>query len=215
MPEMTLRDAMFSLRAMRRLRVDPVPEEDLRFLIEAATQAPNGENQQNWRFVVVQDADQRRRIGEAYQELAANSVRPVVDGEAGEDFPESELFIYRNAWRLAQRIGDAPALIFFCVKGPIPDDRAWGATYYGSIFPAAQNLMLAARSRGLGSVLTTLHLLDEKPFREILALPEGVNTIALIPVGYPEGKFGPPLRDPAPSVTHWDRWNDESPSGLR
>ena len=214
MPEMTLRDAMFSLRAMRRLRPDPVPEEDLRFLIEAATQAPNGENQQNWRFVVVQDADQRRRIGEAYQELAANSVRPVVDGESGGNLPESERFIYGNAWRLAQRIGDAPALIFFCVKGPIPDDRAWGATYYGSIFPAAQNLMLAARSRGLGSVLTTLHLLDEKPFREILALPEGVNTIALIPVGYPEGKFGPPLRDPASSVTHWDRWNDESPSNL-
>ena len=213
MPEMTLRDAMFSLRSMRRLKSDPVPEEDLRFLIEAATQAPNGENQQSWRFVVVQDADQRRRIGEAYQELAATSVRPVVDGEAGENLPESERFIYGNAWRLAQRIGDAPALIFLCVKGPVPDDRAWGATYYGSIFPAAQNLMLAARSRGLGSVLTTLHLLDEKPFREILALPEGVNTIALIPVGYPEGKFGPPLRDPAPTVTHWDRWNDESPSG--
>ena len=209
MPEMTLRDAMFSLRAMRRLKSDPVPEEDLRFLIEAATQAPNGENQQNWRFVVVQDADQRRRIGEAYQELAATSVRPVVDGETGENLPESERFIYGNAWRLAQRIGDAPALIFFCVKGPVPDDRAWGATYYGSIFPAAQNLMLAARSRGLGSVLTTLHLLDEKPFREILNLPEDVNTLAMIPVGYPEGKFGPPLREPAATVTHWDRWNDE------
>jgi len=209
MSEMTLRDAMFSLRAMRRLRGDPVPQEDLRFLVEAATQAPNGENRQNWRFVVVRDAEQRRRIGEAYEALASGSVQTVVEGEAGEELPEAERFIYRNAWRLAQRIGAAPALIFVCARGPIPTDRAWSATYYGSIFPAVQNLMLAARSRGLGSVLTTLHLLDEKPFREILGLPEDVNTLALIPVGYPEGQFGPPLREPAAAVTHWDRWNDE------
>lgn len=212
MSEITLRDAIFSLRAMRRLRTDPVPEEDLQFLVEAAIQAPNGENRQSWRFVVVRDAEQRRRIGLAYEALAEGSVRSAVEGEAGEEFPEAERVVYRNAWRLAQRIGAAPALIFVCARGPIPQDRAWSATYYGSIFPAVQNLMLAARSRGLGSVLTTLHLLDEKPFREILGLPYDVNTLALIPVGYPEGKFGPPLREPAVAVTHWDRWNDEGPA---
>ena len=212
MSEITLRDAIFSLRSMRRLHTDPVPEADLRFLVDSAIQAPNGENRQNWRFVVVQNAEQRRRIGEAYEALAKNSVQTVVDGETQEEVPEAELVVYRNAWRLAQRIGDAPALIFVCVRAPIPQDRAWSATFYGSIFPAIQNLMLAARSRGLGSVLTTLHLLDEKPFREILELPEDVNTIALIPVGYPEGKFGPPLREPAETVTHWDRWNDGEPT---
>lgn len=213
MSKMTLHDAMFSLRAMRRLRGDPVPEEDLRYLVEAATQAPNGENQQNWRFVVVVDAEQRRRIGEAYEALADGSVRSVVEGGSGEDLPEAERFIYKNAWRLAQRIGAAPALIFVCARGPIPTDRAWSATYYGSVFPAVQNLMLAARSRGLGSVLTTLHLLDEKPFREILQLPDDVHTLALIPIGYPEGKFGPPLREPAATFTHWDRWSDgEAPN---
>lgn len=204
MSEISLRDAMFSLRAMRRLKPDPVSEEDLRFLVEAATQAASGHNIQSWGFIVVRDAEQRRRIGEAYLELASTSVKTALEAE----MPEADRKIYQNAWRLAERFVDIPALIVCCLRGPVPRDRAWQATWYGSIFPAVQNLMLAARSRGLGTVLTTLHLLDETPFRKILELPDDVYTVAIIPVGHPEGAFGPPLREPAETVTHWDRWSE-------
>lgn len=190
---------------MRRLKKDPVPEADLRFLIEAATQAPSGHNMQSWGFIIVRDADQRRRIGEAYLELAKTSVKTTLDGE----MPEADRKVYQNAWRLAERFVDIPVLIVACMHGPIPDTPAWESTYYGSIYPAVQNLMLAARSRGLGTVLTTLHLLDEAPFAKILELPNNVHTTAIIPVGYPQGEFRRPLRAPAESVTHWDRWSEK------
>lgn len=204
MSELSLRDAIFSLRAMRRMKKDPVPEEDLCFLVEAATQAASGHNQQSWGFIIVRDAEQRRRIGEAYLELATTSVKTALESE----MPEADRKVYQNAWRLAERFVDVPALIVACMRGPIPTDRAWQSTYYGSIYPAVQNLMLAARSRGLGTVLTTLHLLDETPFAKILELPDDVHTTAIIPVGYPEGEFGRPVRAPAESVTHWDRWRE-------
>ena len=203
MSDISLRDAIYSLRAMRRMKKDPVPEEDLRAIVEAATQAASGHNQQTWNFIVVRDADQRRRIGEAYLELAGTSVKTALQGE----MPETDRKIYDNAWRLAGRFKDVPALVVCCMQGPVPSDRAWQSTWYGSIYPAIQNLMLAARARGLGTVLTTLHLLDETPFRKILELPDEIVTVAIIPVGYPEGEFGKPLRDPAERFTHWDRWS--------
>ena len=203
MSDISLRDAIYSLRAMRRMKKDPIPEEDLRAIVEAATQAASGHNQQTWNFIVVRDADQRRRIGEAYLELAGTSVKTALQGE----MPETDRKIYDNAWRLAGRFKDVPALVVCCMQGPVPSDRAWQSTWYGSIYPAIQNLMLAARTRGLGTVLTTLHLLDETPFRKILELPDEIVTVAIIPVGYPEGEFGKPLRDPAERFTHWDRWS--------
>ena len=205
MLEPSLHDAIFSLRAMRRMKPDPVPEADLRYLIEAATQAASGHNSQSWGFIVVRDAQQRRRIGEAYHELAKTSVKTTLEGE----MPEDERKVYQNAWRLAERFVDIPVLIVACMRGPIPTTRAWESTYYGSIYPAVQNLMLAARSRGLGTVLTTLHLLDETRFAKILELPDDVHTVAIIPVGYPQGEFGRPMRAPAESVTHWDRWSEQ------
>ena len=95
------------------------------------------------------------------------------------------------------------------MRSPRPTDLAWSATWYGSIFPAVQNLMLAARSRGLGTVLTTLHLLDEAPFKKILGLPDDVHSVAIIPVGHPEGKFGPPVREPVETFLHRDRWDPD------
>ena len=204
MSDIFLHDAIFSLRAMRRLKKDPVPEEDLRFLVEAATQAASGHNTQSWGFIIVRDADQRRRIGEAYLEIAGKSVKTALSNE----MPDTDRKVYQNAWRMAERFVDIPALIVCCMRGPIPTDRAWQSTWYGSIYPAVQNLMLAARARGLGTLITTLHLVDETPFRKILELPDDVHTTTIIPVGYPEGKFGRPMRDPAETVTHWDRWSE-------
>lgn len=203
---LSLHEAIHTLRAMRRLRPDPVPEAELRYLVEAATRAPSGENRQGWRFVVVTDPEQRRRLGEVYRGLGERFIR---DGAlaGGRLDPETER-VYRHAMVLVEQLGRAPALVVACAEGPPPADPAGAATWWGSIFPAVQNLLLAARARGLGATLTTLHRAAEDEVRAILAIPPGVEAVALVPVGYPEGRFGPPRRRPAAEVTFWDRWGE-------
>ena len=203
--ELSLHDAIYSLRAMRRLLPDPVPEQEIRYLIESATQAASATNAQQWAFVVVQDAEQRRQVAELYCDLANRFVRPVAEGETG--LPDEQRRVWEHAWTFAQRLSEVPVLIVACMREPVVGEAVSAhASFFGSIFPAVQNLMLAARSRGLGTTLTTLHLGDEKRFKEILEIPEEVQTIAMIPVGYPKGKWRKPKRRPIDAVTHWDRW---------
>lgn len=202
---LSLHDAIHTLRAVRRLRPDPVPEAELRYLVEAATRAPSGENRQTWRFVVVTDATTRARLGEVYRGLGERYLR---DGAlaSGRLDPDTER-VYRHAMTLVETLGRAPALVVPCMEGPPPRDPAGAATWWGSIFPAVQNLLLAARARGLGTTLTTLHRADEAAVKALLGIPAEVEAVALIPVGYPAGRgFGPPRRRPADEVTFWDRW---------
>jgi len=204
---LSLVEAIYSLRAMRRLAPDPVSEEDLRFLVDAATQAPSASNAQHWAFIVVTDAEQRRRLGEIYREVG----RVVIRDQAlasGRLSPATEK-VYRNAMLLVEGMGSAPALIVVAARGQHPADAAQAAAWYGSLFPAVQNLMLAARSRGLGTTLTTLHKLREADVKAVLGIPEGWETVVLIPVGHPRGRFGPVLRAPSAQVTHWDRWGNQ------
>ena len=208
MSELTLHEAIYTTRAMRRLKRDPVSDEDLRYIIDAATQAPTGSNQQGFGFVVVTDPDQKRKLGEVYRELGHKLVKPV--SEEGSGANEATRRVYRNAMVLVDHLGEAPALIVVCHAGGHPADPVSGAAYYGSIFPAVQNLMLAARSRGLGTTLTTLHKAAEGRVKEILDIPEDVDTVAMIPVGYPEGKWGRPKRRPSTEITHWNRWQARS-----
>ncbi|MEE8581655.1 MAG: nitroreductase family protein [Myxococcota bacterium] len=204
MSELSLHDAIYSLRAMRRLKSDPVPEADLRRLIDAATQAASGENRQRWAFVVVTDPDKRRRLGEIYRALGHRYLR---DAGLERDAESEDLRrVYRGALALVERLGEAPALILVCVRGRAPSNSLESTTYYGSIFPAIQNLMLTARSLGLGTTLTTLHKARDAEVKEVLGIPDEVETVALIPVGYPEGRFGKPRRRPGTEVTHWNRW---------
>jgi nitroreductase len=203
-PEIGLVEALYSLRALRRLAPDPVSDDDLRFLVDAATQAPSASNGQHWAFVVVTDREQRRRLGELYREVG----RRVIRDEAlasGRLAPETQR-VYRNAMRLVEGLAEVPALIVVAGRGPHPGDPARAAAWYGSLFPAVQNLMLAARARGLGTTLTTLHKLREREVKAVLAIPDDWETVALIPVGRPLGSFGPPRRAPSAQVTHWERW---------
>ncbi len=204
---LSLVEAIYSLRAMRRLAPDPVSDDDLRFVVDAATQAPSASNTQHWAFVVVTDAEQRRRLGEIYREVG----RAVIRDQAlasGRLSPASEK-VYRNAMLLVEGMGDVPALIVVAARGHHPADPMQAAAWYGSLFPAVQNLMLAARSRGLGTTLTTLHKLREADVKAVLGIPDDWETIALIPVGHPRGRFGPVLRAPSAQVTHWDRWGNQ------
>jgi nitroreductase len=203
----SLVEALYSLRAMRRLAPDPVSDDDLRFLVDAATQAPSASNGQDWAFLVVTDADQRRRLAQIYREVG----RAVIRDQAlasGRLAPETER-VYRNAMRLVEGMGEVPALILVAGRGSHPSDPARAAAWYGSLFPAVQNLMLAARARGLGTTLTTLHKLREREVKAILGIPDDWETVALIPVGRPLGRFGPPRRIPSALVTHWNRWGEQ------
>jgi nitroreductase len=203
---LSLIEAIYSLRAMRRLTSEPVSEEDLRFLVDAATQAPSASNGQNWAFIVVTDAAQRSRLAEIYRDVGRAVIRDQV--LASGRLPAEMEKVYRNAMLLVEGMGEVPALIVVAARGGHPADAVQGAAWYGSLFPAVQNLMLAARSRGLGTTLTTLHKLRESDVKAVLEIPEGWETVALIPVGHPRGRFGPVLRAPSAQATHWDRWGN-------
>jgi nitroreductase len=210
MSELTAHEAIYSLRAMRRLEPDPVPEADLRYLVDAATQAASAENSQRWAFVVVTDPDLRRRLGEIYREVGRAVIR---DGALARGrLSEAEERVYRNAMILVEHLGEAPALILAALRGPHPSDPSRASAFYGSIYPAIQNLMLAARIRGLGTTLTTLHKLRERDVKAVLGLPDELETIALLPVGYPRGRFGRPRRAPSAEVLHWNRWGQTDAS---
>jgi len=201
----TVEEAIYTTRSMRRLRDEPVPEEELRFLVESAVQAPTGSNQQRWAFVVVTDREQIRKVGEVYREAGRAIMPAIMEGGTLDEATEK---IYRRAMLLVDGMVDVPALILCCMRGPFPSEPAMATAYFGSIFPAVQNLILAARSRGLGTTLTTLHKSREADIKAVLGIPDDVETVALIPVGYPKGKWGRPKREPAPGVTHWNHWTD-------
>ena len=189
-------EAMHSQRAMRRLKTDPVPDELIWKVLDAAIRAPSGSNQQPWNFIVIRDPDTRKRIGELYLEVWS-SFRSQQTQQAEPD-PKTTR-IYSSADHLAHHMGEVPALILVT---SISSSALGGA----SIFPAVQNLMLAARALGLGTVLTTMHRGREAQVKELLGIPEEVETAALIPLGWPKGRFGPTDRRPVDQVAYWDKW---------
>ena len=209
--DLSLHEAIFTTRAMRRLKPDPVAAQDLEYIVEAATMAPSAGNRQFWGFVVVTDPVVRERIGAAHREVGEAYIRDGVLAEA--DLADDIRRVYTRAMHTVEHLGEAPAIIVACLQMPVPDDAATASGLFGSIFPAVQNLMLAARSRGLGTTLVTLATSyspvqpsSVEPIDSILGLPEDVGAVALIPVGYPRGHWGRPWHRPASSCTYWDRW---------
>ena len=199
---MDVLEAIRTTRSMRRL--DPardVSDEDLVTIIDAATRAPTGGNSQPVRWLVVRDLELKRRVGEVYRAQAR--LRLVAYEQDAKSNLEVARML-RSARHLADRMGEAPALL-------IPCARAERARAGSSVFPAVQNLMLAARALGLGTTLTTIHLGDEDGVREILSIPREVQTFAIIPVGYPLGRWGEARRRPVSEVTYWDGWAQTRP----
>ena len=204
---MELHEAMYSLRAMRRLKTDPVPEELIWKVLDAAIRAPSGGNRQPWNFIVVTDAEKKRKIGEWYLD-GWQKMYGVAQGAMEAEGDQAR--VLRSADHLANHLAEAPVFI-------IPTVRASGVAAVSgmgsSIFPAVQNLMLAARAEGLGTTLTTLHKVHEAEVKELLGVPEGVETMCLIPMGWPKGKFGQGPRLPVEKVTYWDGWGETKTKG--
>ena len=188
-----------TLRAMRRLKTDPVSDEDIWKLLDAAIKAPSGGNSQPWNFLVVRDPETKRKIGEYY----LDAWDKTYGSGPGREQRERMGKVYTSAEYLAHHLAEAPLFIIATVRGDGSNPLA-GA----SIYPAVQNLMLAARALGLGTTLTTLHKLHEKEVKELLGVPDDVQTMALIPVGWPKGKFGVPPRMPAEKVVYWEKWEE-------
>jgi nitroreductase len=195
-----LLEAINTQRAMRRLKPDPVPDELIWKVLEAAIRAPSGGNRQPWNFIVIRDEAKKKKIAEWYVEAWNKAYGPIKQmAQSNAELAKT----YRSADHLANHLAEVPVLIMATIQqsGIAPVSPA-GA----SIYPAVQNLMLAARALGLGTTLTTLHRAHEDDVRKLLGIPDGVETMALIPMGWPMGKFGGGARLPVDKVTYWDSW---------
>jgi nitroreductase len=203
--EIGLFEAIYTQKAIRRLRPHPVPDELITKLLEAATKAPSGGDRQPWAFIVIRDADTKSKLGAWYRDAWDNTYGrlPQEARTANESFAR----MYRSAEHLAFHLAEAPVLILVCAISMPPGlGGAAASSHYGSIYPAVQNLLLAARGLGLGATLTTLHKLHEDEIKELLQIPANAETIALIPIGYPRGKYGPTARKPLEEVAFNERW---------
>jgi len=195
-------DALHSTRAMRYLKPDPIDDEVLWEILDAAIRGPTGGNQQGWSWIVVRDAEVKRQIAAWYLEGWERSYgqrREAILADESEAGLGKVNFL--SAEHLANNLADAPVWVFPVAHG--------GGRAGSSIYGAVQNLMLAARAYGIGSTLTSLYQGHEDDVRELLGLPEGAQTMALIPLGYPaRGKFSQPKRHPVDEVTHWERYGE-------
>ena len=194
---MSIGEAMFTQRAIRRLKPDPVSDEDLKTLMDAASKAPSSRNSQSARFLVVRDRDRLRRFGELYHE-AWWAKRPA--GWTPEGVPEGDLHL--SAMRLADAMKDAPLVVLAVSTSP---------GQANSVLPAVQNLMLAARALGIGSVLTTLHPCVTDRIHELFKIPPEAEVHCCIPLGYPEGRFGTTTRRPTSETTYYEEWGNPPP----
>lgn len=209
-----LYEAMSTLRAVRRLRPDPIPDDVLRRVLEAATWAPTGGNRQAWRVIVVKDSARKQRLGELYKKVATPFIQSYTARFAA--LPEAERVkaekMIRSGLYLAEHFGEAPVLCIFCFHpdGLAVTDAELGRVSVvggGSIYPAVQNLLLACRAEGLGCVLTTLLCKAEPEVRELLAIPQPWGTAAAIPIGYPQFRgHGPISRRPVEEMAFVDSW---------
>ncbi|HXY81259.1 MAG TPA: nitroreductase family protein [Gaiellaceae bacterium] len=207
--ELTPDELLSTTRAVRK-RLDltrPVEREVLEECLELAQQAPTASYSQNWHFVVVTDAEKRAALGELWRSVAFPYLARGGPRE-GQGARIGEAVVH-----LAEHIDEVPVHVIPCVEGRMEGkSNALVASRFGSIIPAAWSFMLAARSRGLGSVWTTFHLMREQEAAEILGIPyDDVTQVALIPVAYTLGTdFKPGLRKPLETMVHWNGFRAKS-----
>ena len=216
MSEIDLYEAMSTLRAVRRLKPDPIPDDVLRRVIQASAWAPTGGNVQPFRIVCVRDGDKLARLGELYaaawHAYSAGHMKQL-DGAPGAVRTANEKMLDAGNY-LADHFGELPALLVFCFNPKImaiTDARLDRISVVGgaSIYTAVQNALLTCRAEGLGCVLTTLLCADEPEVHTLLEIPEPWSTAAHVPIGYPvRGGHGPISRRPVEKLAYLDRWSD-------
>lgn len=211
MPEGTdLFEIMHTTRAMRRLKPDPVPEDLIRKILQAGVAAASGGNRQHWRFLVIKDRAIKQQVQHYYKRALEEVVGPryrTSEPPPGVTRAQYDRQLSAVTY-LTEHFHEAPVWIVACLdEGQRTPTRSSGA----SIYPAVQNMLLAARALGLGATLTTRHLQYEKEVETILGLPPGVHSYAILPLGYPLGRFGPVGRGQLADIVYEDRWERPYP----
>ena len=222
-PEIGLFEAMYSARSLRRFKPDPVPDALISRVIDSAIRASSGGNSQHWSFIVVRDAEKRRQLGALYRKAsdhtaAVYAARPKPDHLTQAQY---DRFLAGSGF-LWDHMADAPVILVPCLMKREPPQRAGLPDVVqarfaehlanvqrisgSSIYPAIQNIILACRALGLGTVITTNHILYEDEVKAALGMPDSAATFALMPIGYPTGKHGPLTRKPVAEVTYADTW---------
>ena len=195
-------EAMETCSAARYLKPDPVPQDLIERVIYAATRASSPGNSQAWDFVVVRDPEAKRKI----RDLLAPRFK-AMRGEA----PTTGRVTRRmmaGAVHLAETLNEVPAIIFVCGPVAYPPNAPTEQFVWSALYPAAQNLIVAARSLGLGTTFTTFQMFIENELRELLGIPKAIKFAVMIPIGWPQNDFVKVKRKPISAVIHWDRWSD-------
>jgi nitroreductase len=205
--EAELFETIFSLRAMRRLKRDPVPDALIERILRAGQAAPNGGNSQAWGVLVVKDQGVKQQVQVYYQRAYDQFIGKSYASRLAAMAPGPERDKLSRqvdaTLHLTQNFHEAPVWLVPCLEvGPQGANAMSGA----SIYPAVQNMLLAVRALGLGSVLTNRHMVFAKEVDAIFGLPETVKSFAILPIGYPEGRFGPVARAPFQSFAHLESW---------
>ncbi len=202
-------DLVGNVRAMRRLKSDPVPMETIWKVLNAGVPAPSGQNTQPWRFVLVSDPERKQWFAERYA-LAIETRFKVTSGVEGRnENPGRQL---KALYYQMDHMSEAPYLLLVCgkcdwpFKVPQEDRIGEGPPNYGAVYPCVQNILLACRALGLGAALTTMHQVFEEELHEYFEIPQDYGVVVTIPIGYPMGKFGPVRRTPAEEMTYRDKW---------
>jgi nitroreductase len=206
--KLSVLEALHSTPSRRFLSTDPIPDEILWQLLDAAVRGPSGGNTQRWAWIVVRDEDLKKRIAVWYRDGWDESYGVHKDAilNAGDDQGGVGRRGFLAAEHLAQHLEEAPVWVIPVLIGPANSQNPrLGSSIYGAV----QQLMLAARAYGIGSTLTTLHSGHEAEVREALGLPEDAITMALIPLGYPaKGRWSQPKRRPLEEVVHFDTYGN-------
>lgn len=211
-----LYDALMTTRAMRHFTDEPVPDDVIESILAAAVQAPSGGNIQPYQFLVVTDPGKRAALGELYlrgwQRYAPAVAKLTPPPRTADDARVAE-----RSWKasddLAHNLAAVPALIIVLVPKismDVADDEGTMdvGPVYASVYPAVQNVILAARAHGLGAVLTTIHRIHEADLRKVADVPDRYEIAAVLPVGHPTGRWGVARRRPAPTLTSWNTFGN-------
>ena len=197
----SLFEAIYTTRALRRLKPEPLREETLFQILDAATRAPSGQNAQDWRFVVITEPELKQRLQSWAEEGWARYQPRFAENPAlMDELPRTQRLSLRSVEYLTRHLSEAPAVIVVCGQ------RGRHSTPGGSAFPAVQNLLLSARALGLGASIFNLPLAHGQELMEALGIPETSQIYCLIPLGYSADKHGPVRRKPVKAVTYWNRW---------
>lgn len=202
--DMPIGEVMETQRAIRRLKADPVDEGLVLRLIELALKAPTGRNAQNWEFIIVKDPQVKARLGR--QNRLAFNVYERMGSRLFPSDPKMQKIVKSVRWQ-ADHFEEIPVLVVACLRGLRPLYPAiLASSFYGSIYPSVQNLLLAARAVNLGAALITLPLWSHFAVRRILGLPWNVTACAMVPLGWPNGRYGPTTRKPVHEVVSIDQY---------